>query len=935
VTDDIRETLRAAAREVSDPSPSSLVAAAHDDLPDDIGIDELQAAAEAVLEGEGRETAATEGDSDAGGGGDSDADPEGVTDYTVEEGVFPAELLTLDRWFVWALDNDRKIPRAPWKHPDHIDKYVSYKDADVWTDFETADEWVDKVPRFEHASCIPAYEDNNVERLLFFDFDDCRDPDSGAIHPHAWEFIESHNLAAFLSTSGTGLHAFGWGRLPEGYKPSFEIDLPAWDYADDCHLEVYASARFMALTGQHIEGTPVSVPALGETALEIFRAKGTERTTGTEREPDVSREELADVETTDDIEDIYDAVAHVRPSDIRLRSSVTEEYSARDANCARDPSWANSTSGTRLAEFDDHWLYRKGNIRLDALQVVALEERIIRDESTYPSGQAFVDAVEALRDRGAHIPELETSDQPRIPPSSVDAEGETADSEGAATAETDGGAVADTSASDDSGTDETPDSAESADDDTDPFDDWHEIRSMFREAENADERATPRFEAAMKLNREESFAMLKENEVLYAYDAATGIYEEDGEQIVRNQLTQGLEEQYRAHTKSEVLEHIRGRNTVSKDEMGGPDGLIAARNCVIDLNETTRRDHDPEYRFLSRLGCAFDPDADCPQWRAFLDDALQSDTDRMKLQEFAGYCLMHWDLPFHKALFLVGPTASGKSTFLDTINAMLGEGTVASLTPQQLTSERFGPAELFGKWANIRNDIPKSTVENTGMFKELIAGDPMKAEKKNKDPFFFNPTAKHLFSANQLPEMEVDDEAFFRRVLLVPFPETVPEPERDKHLDDKLEAELAGVLNWAIEGLQRLLGNGGFTADRSPGRTRETWSKWGDSVERFANDAITARSDGDPIPKADLYQAYVEYCRQESMPSDTQHAMTRALKKEGFEDGRTYVDGKQQRCIHGAAWTSRGEQLLEAARSDGSDGDDSRPTGISGFGSGE
>jgi putative DNA primase/helicase len=161
--------------------------------------------------------------------------------------------------------------------------------------------------------------------------------------------------------------------------------------------------------------------------------------------------------------------------------------------------------------------------------------------------------------------------------------------------------------------------------------------------------------------------------------------------------------------------------------MGGPDGMIAAKNCVIDLHDEQRRDHSPEYMFQSRLGCEFDPDADCPQWKAFLDDAVPSDTQRRKLQEFAGYCLHHWGLPYHKALFLVGPTASGKSTFLDTLNAMLGDGTVASLTPQQLTSERFGPAELFGRWANIRNDIPKSTVKNTGMFKELIAGDPMNA----------------------------------------------------------------------------------------------------------------------------------------------------------------------------------------------------------------
>jgi len=338
---------------------------------------------------------------------------------------------------------------------------------------------------------------------------------------------------------------------------------------------------------------------------------------------------------------------------------------------------------------------------------------------------------------------------------------------------------------------------------------------------------------------------------------------------------------------------------------------------------------------MSRLGCAFDPDAECPRWRAFLQEVVDSDTDRQKLQEFAGYFLHHWEMPYHKALFLVGPTASGKSTFLDTVNAMLGDGTAASLTPQQMTSERFGGAELFNKWANIRNDIPAETVENTGAFKEIIGGDPIKAEEKYQDPFMFRPTAKHAFSANQLPDANTDDEAFFRRILLVPFPETVPKAERDPMLDEKLQDELPGVLNWALEGLQRLLANGGFTGDRSPGRTRETWEKWGNSVDRFRKVALETGDES--VPKSKVYAAYLEYCRQESMPSETQHLMTRSLKTEGFEDGRAYVDGSQERVFMNVAWTSRGEELLEQAQSRGDrggDGDDSTPAagGLSGFG---
>ncbi len=84
---------------------------------------------------------------------------------------------------------------------------------------------------------------------------------------------------------------------------------------------------------------------------------------------------------------MFDAIQHIHPSDIRLRSPVTEERA--DGSVSRDPSWTVSENGTRLAEFDDGWVYRQGMVGLDALQVVALEERIVTSETEYPSGQAF------------------------------------------------------------------------------------------------------------------------------------------------------------------------------------------------------------------------------------------------------------------------------------------------------------------------------------------------------------------------------------------------------------------------------------------------------------------------------------------------------------------------------------------------------------------
>lgn len=111
------------------------------------------------------------------------------------------------------------------------------------------------------------------------------------------------------------------------------------------------------------------------------------------------------METTSDIQNLFDAIRQTRPSDIQMRSTMTREHG--DGTYSYDPSWVYSESGTRLGVLDDVWIYRQGMIVLNALQLVALEEGIISDETTYPEGDDFWTAVEALRDRGANLPRYE------------------------------------------------------------------------------------------------------------------------------------------------------------------------------------------------------------------------------------------------------------------------------------------------------------------------------------------------------------------------------------------------------------------------------------------------------------------------------------------------------------------------------------------------
>lgn len=129
-----------------------------------------------------------------------------------------------------------------------------------------------------------------------------------------------------------------------------------------------------------------------------------------EYEPTRSREEVLDIGMTDDIEVVFDAIAHTDFEDFRLKSPQTEGGNGVGSRKSFDPVFGDtSDSGTRLGH-EDGFIYRKGNIPLDTLQVVALEERIIHDVNDYPAGGDFWRAVDELRERGADIPEYEAAD---------------------------------------------------------------------------------------------------------------------------------------------------------------------------------------------------------------------------------------------------------------------------------------------------------------------------------------------------------------------------------------------------------------------------------------------------------------------------------------------------------------------------------------------
>lgn len=206
---------------------------------------------------------------------------------------------------------------------------------------------------------------------------------------------------------------------------------------------------------------------------------------------------------------------------------------------------------------------------------------------------------------------------------------------------------------------------------------------------------------------------------------------------------------------------------------------------------------------LWKLPVEYDPNADCPEFRQVLKQWLPDAEARDKIQEFVGYALDFNNVTRDKMLMLLGPTRTGKSTFLKVIGALFGEDNTTHMSIQYLANEKWGVAELEQTPVNIRHDLDTTDIRHEGLIKELASGERVKVERKNQDPYTTRLKTKHMFSANRVPECSHTDDAFYNRWLMILFDQQVPPDERDRGLDEKLttQQELSGILNWAIEGI--------------------------------------------------------------------------------------------------------------------------------------
>jgi len=173
------------------------------------------------------------------------------------------------------------------------------------------------------------------------------------------------------------------------------------------------------------------------------------------------------------------------------------------------------------------------------------------------------------------------------------------------------------------------------------------------------------------------------------------------------------------------------------------------------------------------------------------------------IQEMFGYLLID-NNNSQKFFLLHGMGSNGKSVMGDVMIEMLGKDNTASVSLKQM-NENFVIANIVDKKANISTENEASF--ETEKLKAITSSDTITIDRKYKSPIEYKSTTKLVFISNTLPNTKDNSHGFYRRLIIIPFNNTVNNDEKDVNLLDKLKGELEGILCWSIEGLHRLISN--------------------------------------------------------------------------------------------------------------------------------
>ena len=334
---------------------------------------------------------------------------------------------------------------------------------------------------------------------------------------------------------------------------------------------------------------------------------------------------------------------------------------------------------------------------------------------------------------------------------------------------------------------------------------------------------------------------------------------------------------------SSVLELARIDISIPAERWDADPDYLPCANGVLHIPTKSLLPHTPDIYATSRLDYDYDHREMCPN---FLH-ALERIPDASDfLQEFSGYAITT-DVKHETAVWLQGLPGTGKSTVIAGLQAMLGSR-AGLLGLADIEQSRFALGNLPGKTLVVSTEQPETFIKADYKLNAIISGEPIQVERKYQEAITIIPRAKLIWAMNDLPRVSSANNGIMRRVKVIKFP-PLKEDAQDPELKDKIATEGAGILNWALIGLERLRLRGKFNIPRAVQIATMEFQDRNDIPKLFLEEVNAHIDLTDPKCRTQaqyLYDRYRDWCMANGHKPMSSTKVAEEWKRLGFEKVR-------------------------------------------------
>lgn len=352
--------------------------------------------------------------------------------------------------------------------------------------------------------------------------------------------------------------------------------------------------------------------------------------------------------------------------------------------------------------------------------------------------------------------------------------------------------------------------------------------------------------------------------------------------------------------KTEMLEALRQVSRENEPEKVGPK-WIQFRHDIFNVETGETFKASPKYFVTNPIPWNLHQEGFhlTPTMDKIFEQWVGPENVR-KLYEIIAYCTMP-DYPLHRIFCFIGAGMNGKSKFLELLKRFIGPENCCSTELDTLMNSRFEVTRLHKKLVCLMGETNFNEMSKTSMLKKLSGGDLIGFEYKNKDLFEETNYAKLLIATNNLPSTNDKTIGFYRRWMIIDFPNQFSE-KRDI-LDDIPEEEYEALAVKSTMVLKDLLDARAFTNEGSVEERMTMYESKSNFLQKFVEEFTTEKL-GAFITKKDFFTKFTDWCKTNRHRTMFEKTLSQGLKKLGWESRKRTMpfrsdDGREIRAM---AW---------------------------------